>query len=170
MAQETLTRTTTLALAAIVILIYLFLDIAPEKVGIMQGATICNRFTYSLFHATFLHAFMNIWCLLSVVFMYPVSIWSLLIAFGIAASFPIDTLCDISPIFAFTIPTIGLSGVCFTLMGRIAFMVRRKWYYQSWLAFYILLGFIFPNVNGWLHLYCYLMGMLVGFLNKPLKC
>lgn len=169
MAQETLTRASSLSLAAIVMLIYAFVDVAPESVGIMQSVTLCNRLTYSFFHATFLHAFMNVWCLLSVAFVFPISIWSLVTAFGIAASFPIDTLCDISPIFAFTMPTVGLSGVCFALMGRIAFMVKRKWYYQSWLAFYILLGFIFPNVNGWLHLYCYLMGMFVGFLNKPLK-
>lgn len=170
MAQETLSRATSLALAATIILINLLSNIDSEAVGIMQGATFCNRLTYSFFHASFLHAFMNVWCLLSIVFIYPISIWALLIAFGIAASFPVDTLCSLSPIFSFTIPTIGLSGVCFALMGRISFMVRRKWYYQGWLAFYLALGFLFPNTNGWLHLYCYLMGMLVGFLNKPLKC
>ena len=163
MVQETLSRASSLALAAIVMFIYAFIDISPEDVGIMQGVTFCNRLTYSFFHASFLHAFMNVWCLLSVVFMYPISIWSLLLAFGVAASVPVDT-------FAFTIPTIGLSGVCFALMGRISFMVRRKWYYQAWLWFYIFLGFLFPNTNGWLHLYCYLMGVLIGFLNKPLKC
>lgn len=170
MVQETLSRITTLAIAATIMLICLFMDVAPEKVGIMQSASLCNRLTYSFFHASFLHAFMNVWCLLSVVFIYPISFWSLLLAFGIAISFPIDTLCNISPIFAFVMPTVGLSGVCFALMGRISFMVSRKWYYQSWLAFYILLGFIFPNTNGWLHLYCYLMGVLVGFLNKPIRC
>lgn len=170
MAQETLSRATSLALAATIIIINLLSDADGEAVGIMQGVSLFNRITYSFFHASFLHAFMNVWCLLSIVFIYPISIWSLIVAFGIAASFPVDTLCGISPIFCFTIPTIGLSGVCFALMGRISFMVSRKWYYQGWLIFYLILGFLFPNTNGWLHLYCYLMGMLVGFLNKPLKC
>lgn len=163
MVQETLSRATSLTLAAVVMLIYAFIDVAPEDVGIMQGVRFCNRLTYSFFHASFLHAFMNVWCLLSVAFVYPISIWSLIIAFGIAVSVPVDT-------FTCTIPTIGLSGVCFALMGRISFMVRRKWYYQAWLWFYILLGFLFPNTNGWLHLYCYILGVLIGFLNKPLKC
>lgn len=170
MAQETLTRATSLALAAAIILIYIFVDISPQRVGIMQSVSFCNRLTYSFFHVSFLHAFMNIWCMLSVAFTFPISIWSLLMAFAVAASFPVDMLCDISPMFAFAVPTVGLSGVCFALMGRISFMVRRKWYYQAWLAFYLLLGFIFPNTNGWLHLYCYLMGMAIGFLNKPIRC
>lgn len=163
MVQETLSRAAALTLAAIVMFIYVFIDIAPEDVGIMQGVTFSNRLTYSFFHASFLHALINVWCLLSVVFMYPISIWSLLMAFAVAISFPIDVV-------SVTMPTIGLSGVCFALMGRISFMVRRKWYYQAWLWFYILLGFLFPNTNGWLHLYCYLMGALIGFFNKPLRC
>lgn len=170
MVQETLSRTSALSLAAIIILLYVLFDVEPSEVGIWQGVTLCNRFTYPFFHASFLHAFMNIWCLLSVVFMYPLSLWSLLISFAIAISFPIDTLYSILPLYSLTIPSVGLSGVCFALMGRLSFMVRRKWYYQSWLAFYILLGFIFPNTNGWLHLYCYLMGVFVAFLNKPLRC
>ena len=170
MVQETLSRTSALSLAAIVLLIYIFADVELSEVGIMQGVTFCNRLTYSVFHASFLHAFMNIWCLLSVVFMYRISLWSLLMAFAVAISFPVDTLHSILPLYSLTIPSVGLSGVCFALMGRISFMVRRKWYYQAWLAFYIILGFIFPNTNGWLHLYCYLMGVFVAFLNKPLRC
>lgn len=169
MVQETISRATSLAIAAIVFTIYCVVDIPLESVGIIQGASPWQRLAYPFFHASFLHVFMNVWCMLSVVFVYPITIWSLLIAFLISASFPVDTLHAISPIFGFSVATVGLSGVCFALMGRISFMVRRKLYYQSWLAFYLLLGFLMPNVNGYLHLYCYMMGVFVGFLNKPIR-
>ena len=136
-------------LAAGVILLY-FLGLEAEKYGLCVGATLFQRLSFHFFHASFLHAALNAWVLLSVVFLFDISIYPIITAFIIA-------------------PTIGLSGVCYALMGRIAFMVAKKWEYQGWMAFYIGVGFLFPNMNGWIHLYCYLVGMLVGFLNKPLR-
>ena len=38
------------------------------------------------------------------------------------------------------------------------------------MALYISVGFLFPLVNGWLHLYSYVAGLFVGVLNMPMPC
>lgn len=169
MVREKNAKITTLALSAVILFIYL-LGVDASNVGLYAGAPWYHRLLYHFAHASFLHALLNIWCLLCVVFKFDISIWVLIASLGIAASFPIDSLCNLHPSECFTIPTIGLSGVCYALMGYVAFMVERKVYYHSWLAFYIAIGFLIPNVNGWVHLYCYIVGLIIGYLNKPIKC
>lgn len=167
MARETAAKAAALAISAVTIILCVGFDMPADRVGICSGSPVIHRLTYHFFHVSIPHVLMNDWCLLSVVFLYDISWLTLLGAFLIAASFPADSLSAILP-GAFSLPTIGLSGVCYALMGRIAFMTERKIYYQLWLWFYIALGFAFPNVNGWLHLYCYLVGLFIGLINKPL--
>ena len=52
-----------------------------ESVAIAPHCSIFQRITYSFFHASMLHCVVNCWCLLSVVFAYRVSLWSLLLAY-----------------------------------------------------------------------------------------
>lgn len=169
MVREAKAKAASLMLAAGVILLY-FLGLDAEKYGLCVGATLFQRLSFHFFHASFLHAALNAWVLLSVAFLFDISIYPIITAFVIASAFPINFLHDLMPCAeTLLLPTIGLSGVCYALMGRIAFMVAKKWEYQGWMAFYIGVGFLFPNMNGWIHLYCYLVGLVVGFLNKPLR-
>ena len=131
-------------------------------VGVFNGCDILQRFGYSFFHTSFIHAAVNAWCFLSVLFLHNITWRRLLAAFAIAVAVPDFVLSDI--------PTVGLSAVCFALLGSIAFQVERKLYYNGCMAIYIALGFLFPLVNGWLHLYSYVAGLLVGFLNMPIPC
>ena len=169
MVREKNAKIASLALSAVIIIISI-IHIDVNSVGIYAGAPWYKHLSYHFFHASALHALMNAWCLLCVVFRYDVSLWAIISAFVIASLYPADTLYSIFTLDSLTIPTIGLSGVCYALMGYIAFKVARKAYYHLWLAFYIVIGFLFPNVNGWVHLYCYVVGLLVGYLNKPIKC
>lgn len=68
------------------------------------------------------------------------------------------------------VPTVGLSCVCYFLLGSLIFEVRRKLYFMSCMALYIAVGFLFPSVNALIHLYGYLAGLVVGLLNAPLSC
>lgn len=132
-----------------------------EAVGIYSGCGLTCRVLYTFYHANLLHALLNAWCLLSVVFIYDTSVWRLLIAYIIACTIPAVCLSDV--------PTVGLSGVVFALFGSISFEVERKAYYQLWMLAYLVVGFLFPNTNAWVHLYCYIVGLLVALLNKPVK-
>lgn len=177
-----------LILTAICIIIYVVstvLDGFPvEKIAIAPNCPWYARLCYSFFHASLVHCLVNCWCLLSVAFIYRISLWSLLVAYVTAVLYPIDTLAAVANYSLFTFhsslltPTIGLSAVCFCLLGQISFKVKRKLYYHFCILSFIILGFIATLVcsvcgytvatpNTLLHLYSYVVGLLVGFLNSP---
>lgn len=160
-------KITALITSAAVVLLSLFISPKWNTVGIYAECSVLGRLLYSFYHVNILHALLNTWCLLSLMFFYDITIWRLLLAYIIAITIPIDTLGRF--IESMTLPTVGLSAVVFVLSGSISFEVLRKWYYQAWMLFYIIIGFLFPNTNAWLHLYCYLAGLVVALLNKPIK-
>lgn len=162
MITQNISKLVTLLISASCLLIAALYKGDWQSVGIFTDADILQRLTYSFFHASLLHALINIWCLLAIVFIYDVSSIKLLVAYLIAVVAPGCVLHNI--------PTVGLSAVCFALFGSIAFQVRRKLYYNACIIFYIALGFLFPLVNGWLHFYSYVAGLLVGFLSMPIQC
>ncbi len=169
-SKEKITKTLTILLSVWIIILYFIHNIPAHEVGIYVGCPVVNRFSYNFYHASFLHAFFNVWCLLCIEFEYELSYKHIATAFLVAMSFPICTCYDLLPLTDnLMTPTIGLSGVCYALMGRVSFMVKRVVYYQVNLLFYIGIGFLFSNINGWLHLYCYIVGFIIAFLNKPLK-
>jgi len=154
-----------------------------ESVAIAPHCGIFQRLAYSFFHASMLHCVVNCWCLLSVVFAYRVSLWSLLLAYLTAILYPIDTITAVANSSLFTLHssltgTVGLSAVCFSLLGQIAFQVQHKLHYQLCILLFIAYGYILPwacsvcgyaiaTPNNLLHIYSYVVGLLVGFLNSP---
>lgn len=144
-----------------VIAITMFYTRDLQSVGIYSGSPFYTRLTYSFFHANILHAMLNAWCLLSIVFIYDINMIRLSLSYMSAISIPSSLLGNV--------PTVGLSGIVFFLFASISFEVNRKVYYQAWMIFYLVLGFIFPNSNGIIHLYCYIMGLSYALLNKPIK-
>lgn len=150
-------------LTAVVILIMSFIYIPDwSMIGVAEDCPLAARFVYSFFHASPLHAFVNAWCLICIVFLYDVSIWRLLTAYIVAVVVPGCLLSEV--------PTVGLSCVCYFLLGSLIFEVKRKLYFVSCTALYIAVGFLFPSVNAVIHLYGYLAGLVVGLLNAPLSC
>lgn len=182
------TKTAALVLTALCLILCLLTSITHfnlSTVGICKDATILARLTYPFFHASILHALLNCWCLLSIIFIYELPLSRLLIAYLIAITFPADTICslcgysiDALPSFL-TTPTVGLSSVIFALFGQIAFLVQRKLYFQGWMLFFISTGFILPPLcsacgipvatpNNLIHIHCYVVGLIVGFINSHL--
>lgn len=146
-------------MTAIVIVLSCFPDVG-KTIGMYAGCPWSGRLLYSFAHANFLHAAINCWCLLSITFIYNISWRSLLAAYIIAVSYPSAWMGST--------PIVGLSGVCFALLGIVALRVVRKLYYQAWIVCYLLIGFMFPNAAAWLHVYCYILGLFVALLNMPL--
>lgn len=154
---------------AIVVLCMSFVHVHDwAAVGIYADCGLTCRMAYSFFHANVLHAALNAWCLLSIVFIYNISLWRLICSYVVAATIPVTTL-SLWLGGVFDMPTVGMSGMVFFLFATITFEVARKWYYQSWMLFYLVVGFLFPNTSAWLHLYCYLAGLLFALLVKPVK-
>ena len=137
-----------------------------HAVGIYARCPMPGRLLYPFFHSGFVHAALNAWCLLSITFIYDVSCLRMALAYVVAVAVPVDTL---EAFFPPDCPTVGLSGVVYVLFGSISFEVARRVYFQLWMLYYLGLGFILPGTNAWLHLYCYLCGLVFALLNKPIN-
>lgn len=154
MVRRKKTKIATLVLAFGLVLVYAF---TRDYIGWSDGSPAYARFLYQLFHASWLHVLLNSWAFVSVVFLYDFSFVKILLAYVASAFMP-----------APDINTIGFSGVCFALFGMASFLSENKLRFHFWIAIYILIGWFF-NANATLHLYCYLAGLLVGWLNSPVK-
>lgn len=161
MAPRTIQKTSGILVA--LISIALCLHPSPEIYGIYVGSPASNRLLFSLFHASAIHTILNLWCFLSLVFLYPVSTLQLAIAFFISVTAPDCVL--------FSTPTVGLSAVCYSLIGLLAPVGQGALRLLRYLAFftpYLVLGFIFPSVNGLLHIYCMVASIIIVTIQKLL--
>jgi len=150
------TKWTALAIATAVLVLSPF-----DGDGIRVDCTWLARLSYPLFHAGILHAICNAWCLITLVFYYDLHWWRLLTAYGIAISIPALLLS--------ATPVVGLSGVCFALMGLCLPIVQRKLYFSAWVAAFLAVGIILPGVAWVVHLYCYVVGWVVGDFIKAVS-
>lgn len=137
------------------------------RVGLYDGCTIIGRLAYPFFHANVFHAVINVYCLLSIVFLYETSLFRLLVAYLIAVSVPVGMLN--SWVGGFCVPSVGLSGVLFVLLGTHSCSVQRKLYYQAYMLSFIMIGFFIKNMNAVLHLYCYVVGVVVSFVERQVR-
>lgn len=125
-----------------------------DGAGISAGCSWIDRLSYPLFHVNLLHACCNAWCLISLVFYYDLAWWTVLAAFAVAVSVPASLVA--------ASPVVGMSGVCFALMGLSLPSIRRKLFFNAWVACFLAVGVIMPGVAWKVHLYCYITGWLVG--------
>lgn len=159
-------KATCLAIASLSIIMSLLHIADWHSVGIYSHCPFYCRLIYPFFHANIFHALLNCWCFIAVVFIYDITILRLLIAYIIAVTFPIDFVSSLAHSSSVTV---GMSGVIYTLFGSISFNVERKLHYQSLMLFYVCIGFIMPGTNALIHLYCYICGLVIALLNKPIK-
>ena len=130
-----------------------------KEVGLYPGCGTANRLIWPFVHAGVVHALLNMWCLLAVVFIHRVGAWLLLAAYASCILFPECLMADK--------PTVGFSGAVFFLFGSVSLRVRRKLYWLGWMAFYLAAGFVMPATDGFIHLWCYLWGIVAALLDKP---
>lgn len=175
-------KTASLTLVAICLILSLAQLAAPVPsafplglVAIHAGCGLLPRLLYSFFHASLLHCLINSWCLLSVVFYYDLPLSALLTSYLIAATVPAHLTSYISLLPS---DTVGLSGLCFALMAQASFRASRKLFFHTWIAGFLAFSSLVPylcSVCGYgiatpntpLHIYCYVVGLMVGFLNSP---
>lgn len=112
----------------------------------------CVPLLAPFFHTGWLHCLLNVWCLLGLVFACGARWRAMAVAWLAAAAFP---YCLQS------LPTVGLSGVCWAIMGWLTPRVRRRGLWWLTVAAWTALGLIMPGVNAWLHLWCFAAGLLL---------
>lgn len=143
----------------VIIAVLLLIPIDVKAAGMSQGCSLWQRMCYPFLHASILHAAVNCWCLLSIVFNRTIMMWQMIAAYAVAVSYP--------SVWMGQTVTVGLSGMLFALLGIISVMSRKCYLNVAVIGSVILFGYLFPNINASLHLYCYIAGLAVGAINKP---
>lgn len=128
-----------------------------EEIGLYDGCSILGRLSYPFLHQNVFHALCNLFVFHQCYRFMP-QCWNLLVFYLFAISYP----------FPSSTPIIGLSGLVYAYMGYIAPHVEQKAKYNITIAIYLVIGFIFPNMAVGTHIYCYMLGLLWGYLNAPL--
>lgn len=146
-------------ISALVIIVLCFvlrvLPIDIDSVGLYHHCCFANRLIYHFIHVGWIHLIANSWFLLCIVFLYRITPVMMMESFVIASSFP----CSVTSLIGYTmLPTVGLSGFIYALLGLYSSFCRLKIRYHAWFLFFILIGFFISGGNALLHLYCYLLG------------
>lgn len=129
----------------------LFCYVVLPSVGYGYSSDISSHVFYIFSHANIWHLLANIVC-----------IWLIRCPFHLVGSLLVVILCSFLPCFTSEL-TYGFSGVLFCtvgiswgVVGRFRDMLwKNKWYF--------LIPFLLPHVNVFLHLYCALLGYLLGY-------
>lgn len=113
---------------------------------------IWHRLVYQFFHANILHLMLNCWCFLQLVFGCRCG-WRFIIpAYIISIFIPAPT------------PTIGLSAVCYAMMGMLVPLVARRVFFSSFLALSFAATFFLPSFNTWAHIYATIAGLIYSLI------
>ena len=120
------------------------------RVGYVFGDGLLNHCLYMFSHANIWHLLANIVC-----------IWLIRCPFHLVGSLLVAVLCSFLPCFTSEL-TYGFSGVLFCTVGiswGVAGRFRDMLWKNKW---YLLIPFVLPHINGFLHVYCMVVGYLLG--------
>lgn len=139
-----------------VALIVLHIIGLPESYGFSKESEQYTRLTYLFVHGGWLHLLINIYSLLTLAFLCNVKVWQFFVSLFVGVTMPAFTI----------IPMVGISTVIYTITGMIIVESKEWW----WLAVFNLLiigaGMFMPGIAFLAHLYCFLVGMIIGFLTS----
>jgi membrane associated rhomboid family serine protease len=167
MDKREVEKVISLCLALTLLLVCLCATCELSDVGLRSGCGLTARLLYPFFHANLLHLAINLYVLLSFVFLGRISLCRLCAAYLVAVSVPIGLLASLFPIA--DKPIVGLSGVLFYLSGVVSFEVPDKSLYQLTIWINILVGLVLPATSVTVHLYCFVVGIIVAVLNRPFE-
>ncbi|MBQ9884431.1 MAG: rhomboid family intramembrane serine protease [Bacteroidaceae bacterium] len=158
------TKAASLVLTLIVTAIALW---SPDLtgMGLFPECSLWQRLSYPFLHASLLHCAVNCWVLLSVVFARKIPFWQLFVAYIIAITYPVSIFASLAEYDA----VVGLSGVVFALIGIITPSTAKLVAGVLYVVTLVLISAFMPNVAWTLHLYCYLVGLIVGMITTPMS-
>lgn len=152
------TKKEKIALYAGYIIIMCITFLGYEGMGLYEGCSMLNRLTYPFFHQNVFHAAINLWVLHQCLKARPCGIVDMVVFYLIAISYYPSS----------SVPIIGLSGIVYAYMGYIAPFVEKKVRYNIIILSYICVGFFIPCMAVGIHIFCYVVGLLWGYLNSPI--
>lgn len=124
-------------------------------IALGESAESVGRSGYFLYHAGWLHLAANVMCLLAIArSAFSIRFRDVVSALAIAA---------VAPLSAGT--TLGASGICYALLGIMSWQSCNMPKYHALITTFVALGLIMPShVNVPLHAFCYIQGVLFGYI------
>lgn len=125
-----------------------------------EGKSLWRCFVYQMCHCNIWHLLCNMWCVYMISrSSYRTGLRRCIYAYLISALLVIAS-----------VPTEGLSGVIFALLGMMSWQASRIRIYHAVSLACIGFGLLFAgSINVYLHLSCYLAGIAVEMLHYPWK-
>lgn len=120
--------------------------------GVGSGSGLTSHFTYTFCHANVWHLACNLFVL-----------WSIRNRMATMSAYVIAVAASWLPMWADK-PTVGMSGMLFAMFGIMWGRTGMKWKCAKAGLPVILVMMLIPNVNGLLHLYCYVIGYVISDL------
>lgn len=136
--------------------IILFLVVPP--IGFTCESGVSPHLVYMFFHANVFHLLGNMLCLYLVTtnrFISVVEHYTVAYLIAVASSW----------LSCMSVPTIGLSGFVFAIIGMLTPFVYCTRNIII-IALSLALGFVIPNSNGLIHLWSFTFGFLYGLVRK----
>lgn len=121
-------------------------------IGFYEGCPIFNRLAYSFCHANVWHLAVNLFVL-----------WSIQGKLYIIAPLAIAVYSSLLPMYV-TAPTMGLSGFLFAWFGIAWGKALKPWSGFIAVLPYLCITMLISNVNGLLHLYAFLIGLILSYI------
>lgn len=131
-------------------------QIAYDGVGFADNCNIASHFMYTFQHVNIWHLLCNLLVL-----------WSIRNKMNVIAAYGIAIIASYFPMYV-TCPTSGMSGLLFAMFG---IMWGNNGNIRAALRAgmpSVVLTVFLPHVNGLLHLYCYIIGITYGILEKKI--
>jgi membrane associated rhomboid family serine protease len=121
------------------------------------GAPKWHALVYQWCHCNVWHLIANIYC----VWMIARSNYRV-VARQVAYAYAISIV-----MVFLSVPTQGMSGIIYALLGMLSWQSARIRTYHLWMAGFLLLGLVLPKVNVTLHLLCYGAGLISETFHSP---
>ncbi len=134
--------------------ITLICPIVYNSIGYTVESDVITHLLYSFLHVNTCHLLCNL-----------IALWTVRNRMNILSAYCIAVIASYCPMHV-TCPTLGMSSLLFAMFG---IMWGKRGPIQSALKTgvpTILLTMILPQVNGLLHLYCYLLGIVYGKMGR----
>ena len=160
------------ATSLVVSLVSLLLSVAGaigllsfDGVGILPGGPLWCRLVHPFVHAGVLHALLNVYVFLQLVFFFPLRCRHLLFAYLVACSCPVTVAVWGGGVSGLSVTgVVGLSGMEYVLMGWVMPGVPCRWRFNMQLFLWMSAGLVTGGVAVGFHLYCYLLGVVAAML------
>ncbi len=143
------------------ILVYSFFGL---ELGYTDKSGILSHFTYMFQHINIIHLLLNSFSFIVVWIALQKHVKHLYIL----PMFLIAFVASFLPYASFATPTVGVSGVVYAMMGILALYLRKKNLAIFLLSVLIalIISYFVPNSNFFIHLYCFLGGVVYGMFDK----